>query len=700
MVINVGLLVHHKINLQNSVDMAAYYGAMKQSEVMNAIAHINYQIRQSYKLLTWRYRVLGTAGVMHITQDGKDAHPVIKGDQGGGDIGRGVRGGTIAGGTDYEGISPDGSLRDYYERPAFCVAFRPFNEIPSGENTCREPAGQTIPALRRPPIIAGFIGAAHTAQRVTDLANLSQQHRCQYVGPYNYAMLGKFIVSYNLDQGAKKMLIYKLANGLSHKTDNFSDLEGGDAIEGIRKTLEGNLTVANREGMQPSDMQMYNGLGHADCRQTSTDTEARPPKWLSEVAIFPRASYKMCRWSGGSIFDVRNIDEPPDNIVNVFEVPAELRGIIDYLKNYISPPGTGRYAQLAPSLGVEKNPWCMAYVGVRAETTPALPFSLGAVKLKAVAFAKPFGGRIGPWYGKTWPRSAEESQGNGEATRSDPRTPVRCPLGNRASCSVQGQDAVTTVNYSRFPGDRWGMMSRAVHGQYGKSVLDMGNPSFNIWRGIETEPSSRGGDWDILSWDAAGPETKMRKLEIAAVAPDIFDLTYYSIEPEFYKNYYKDRLEKFLQKYPVSSDYVPRMDIGSKAGSLVGFSIRNQIATVARLRNTSANQYGIDFNSKLPYMLADAAAETGDYFAKVLTSWVPPNDIMTYDFKPDEKFGKCGSQAAADVPVPGSCEGRGGRAGYSVKLISSDYLLDNQEVGGTGSSTDRIKNLPPPEFYQ
>ena len=58
MSLNVALVVHDKINLQNSVDIAAYYGAMKQAEMMNAIAHINYQIRQSWKLLVWRYRVL------------------------------------------------------------------------------------------------------------------------------------------------------------------------------------------------------------------------------------------------------------------------------------------------------------------------------------------------------------------------------------------------------------------------------------------------------------------------------------------------------------------------------------------------------------------------------------------------------------------------------------------------------------------
>ena len=39
MAINIGLVVHDKINLQNSVDLAAYYAASKQAEVLNVIAH-------------------------------------------------------------------------------------------------------------------------------------------------------------------------------------------------------------------------------------------------------------------------------------------------------------------------------------------------------------------------------------------------------------------------------------------------------------------------------------------------------------------------------------------------------------------------------------------------------------------------------------------------------------------------------------
>ncbi|HVK61361.1 MAG TPA: Tad domain-containing protein, partial [Bdellovibrionales bacterium] len=62
MVVNIGMAVHDKINLQNAVDLGTYYAAQRQAEILNEIAHINYQIRQDYKLLVWRYRVLGMLG--------------------------------------------------------------------------------------------------------------------------------------------------------------------------------------------------------------------------------------------------------------------------------------------------------------------------------------------------------------------------------------------------------------------------------------------------------------------------------------------------------------------------------------------------------------------------------------------------------------------------------------------------------------
>ncbi len=68
MAINVALVVHDKINVQNATDLAAYYAAQRQAEMLNVIAHTNYQIRQSWKLLNWRYYVLGTMGMQKSKQ--------------------------------------------------------------------------------------------------------------------------------------------------------------------------------------------------------------------------------------------------------------------------------------------------------------------------------------------------------------------------------------------------------------------------------------------------------------------------------------------------------------------------------------------------------------------------------------------------------------------------------------------------------
>ncbi|NJL25350.1 MAG: hypothetical protein HC902_09335 [Calothrix sp. SM1_5_4] len=65
------------------------------------------------------------------------------------------------------------------------------------------------------------------------------------------------------------------------------------------------------------------------------------------------------------------------------------------------------------SIGVEKNPWYMPYMGVKAQVAPRqifFPFG-DSVELVARAFAKPFGGRIGPWYQSKWDRGAQSSTG-------------------------------------------------------------------------------------------------------------------------------------------------------------------------------------------------------------------------------------------------------------------------------------------------
>ena len=62
MVMGVGLIVHHKINAQNSVDIGAIYAAQKQAETLSVLSHLNYQLWQNYKLFSYRYNFLGNIG--------------------------------------------------------------------------------------------------------------------------------------------------------------------------------------------------------------------------------------------------------------------------------------------------------------------------------------------------------------------------------------------------------------------------------------------------------------------------------------------------------------------------------------------------------------------------------------------------------------------------------------------------------------
>lgn len=691
MVINVGLLVHHKINLQNSVDLAAYYGAMKQAEVMNAIGHVNYQIRQSYKLLTWRYRVLGTAGVFPQPNAGTSAfdpggHPVAKN----GDLDNGVRGGSILPGEDYDGINQNpASLLDFYWRPAFCVTFQPFVEVPPRESTCQAPYGQKIDALRKPPIIASFIGASHAALQATILANASMQRNCEFSGPVNYLMLGKYLVAYQIDQADRKRLLYHLANGLSQSEQDFRDLEGDQGRRGIEQTLRKNLTLENKRSL---NFEIFNSLGSSSCGLRGGQDQ--PPKWLAEVMIFPRSSYKVCRYdASGSTYEAVSIDTPPP----LTGVAAQLSSQIAYINQMVTG-GTGTPTVYRHSLGVEKNPWCMAYVGVQAETEPELPFSLGKIKLKARAFAKPFGARIGPWYGKRYPRQVQgESDSGSNANQIDRRLPIRCVNGNFSGCVASGaaNDEATTVNYSRFPGDRFGLASRMVHADYSKSIFDLGKPSYTFWDDIDRFSNARGGEWDILAFKAGNPVAgKFRDLEISAVAPDVFDLTYYSIDPDFHKNYYKDRLERYLSRYPLPDPRgVVRMDIGSRKGS-EGFSIRNQMDIVRKIGNSSSsNTYGINASQKFKYLVSG-----GQNFAHTLTGWISNQELENYEFDKD-RFGNCAAPTLDSAPAPGSCI-RGGRTGYSVKLVSSDYLVDSHRLGGEGSPQEKLLNPPPDTFVK
>lgn len=704
MVINVGLLVHHKINLQNSVDLAAYYGAMRQAEGMNAIAHTNYQIRQSWKLLTWRYRGIGAAG--EIDSQGQ-AQPFLK-----------EKPGNYASGADSDSPA-GGKWADFYDAPAFCITYVPFRPMPVDENTCRwQASGTPVKLFRSPAIIAGFIGFSHAVKSATDALISKAVERCKIVGPYNYMMLGKFVVAFNIDQADRMALINKISRSMSEKGDDFTDIEGNSVKDGVKATLEKNLTYANKASYT---FDVYNSLGQDGCNAASVSSNA-PARWLNRINIMPGFKYIDTDCTREEIQGVQKElvgGQPlPGGTGPQFYYEGILKQEIDSISPFIGPRQDPDNLNNL-SLGVEKNPWCMSYVGVKATAKPSIPFTpFGTITLKARAFAKPFGGRVGPWFYKKWPRGYE-STGSARSEQTDERVPKRVKDPGQI-----GDISDRYVNYSRFVGDPNGLASKLVYSRsakaiysldkewggdrdewkqkvktkedaYGEAAVDDGNsPNFSHWDHLPYFSGS-GGSGDILAWNGSA-STPMRALEMASILPDAFDYAYYSIEPDFYNNYYLKLKNGLLaKKGGLDNGATLRPDIGYHAGggSLETFSVKDQ----TRFVRSGAGSYPLgplEIQSKLTYLSLD--------WRHALTGWA---DQSLEDYRLDlTRFGKClfpsdvDSQPALNPPTSGNCAS-GGTTGYSVKLVSPDYLKKTDlQLGGDNAGTGPLYNPPKDDF--
>lgn len=688
MVINVGLLVHHKINLQNSVDLAAYYGAAKQAENLNALGHMNYQIRQSWKLLAWRYRMLGSAGEFSYNPYKKD--------------GSGLRTAEAL-----DRVSDEPTMNAYQEVPPFCITYIPFDPMPKDENTCKDMARKSKINLFRTPRVFGFLQITKTMASVTEMLRNRALERCEQFGSFNYLMLGKFVVAFQVDQRDRMEVINELSDKMSESTEDFYDLDGDHVRMGMETTFKNNLTSPNRSAI--TSFNVYNSLGAAKCK--STKDASRPVKWLSPVKIYPGFTYidTQCDAQGAG---------------GIGPVAKELSGAAESLPTHML---TGGFAdgitELARmigynsnlndtfnfSMGVEKNPWCVAYVGASAETQPVIPFSpFGGVKLKARAFFKPFGGRIGPWYKNSWSYRDMDTQFSDGNTVVDPLLPPRPTDVGSITGSVMDPNLMKTraANYSRYVGDPIGLKSAQAIGYYSKSIYELSPqwkaggaqyqpgtaytgmaPSFRNWDALPFGYTDTTGD--ILAWDApSDAPTGMRQLELSAIVPNAFDIAYYSIEPDFYHNYYTRMRDGFIAKVGTRVIKQFRPDIGYHKGYTRGeyklseFSVKDQIAEVEKMRDED-----LPVKSVFHYTVTD--------WKNLLTGW---GNIGFKDYSLNAKtFGNCTTEPLAGVPNPGNCV-VGGSTGYSVKMVSSDWLNSELQLGGENTGKNKILNPPPDDF--
>jgi hypothetical protein len=696
MIVNVGLLVHHKINLQNSVDLAAYYGAMRQAEMMNAIGHVNYQIRQSWKLLTYRMQAFGTAGAVN-TNPYKPGPP-----------------------EQFINVSDIAHEED----TAFCSAYSPVTTVNSTENYCQSPGGITIPlpgvpVLGPANIFVTFQGAIAAA--ATALKNAAVKSCSSSMGG-NIRQVAEFIGTYKIDARNRKRLLIGLANELSAEEPN--DIDAASIKEGVFKTLYKNLTRQNQDslkskfrmdgsgsGSPQANFKFVNSLSLPGCGNEGGPDA--PPKWLAEKFVFPvqRAVDANCTAAGSIQLRGENINIDPSappsaNLIQLLAGDTrKAQEIMSFV--YEAESADPKLQLYRTTAGFEKNPWCLAYIGVSATTTPKIPFTpLGDVTMKATAYAKPFGGRIGPWYSKFWdPDAATSRETTAQADMVDKILPIRVkpdqPITTFDPTTLTSEHRLT-MNSSRYVGDQIGFLSKMTMGEFQKAIyknqsISQGGLGIDLnWfgSGMQEDWDTKSGNGDPLAWNEINNSApQIRTTEIAAVAPDQFDTTFYSIDPDFYNNY----LSRIEAGYNGKFQFLLRGDLGSRMQGSIDekrFSIRNQIET---LKASSPNS--VDWNGKLTYYLNE--------FAQVLTGWqqtTPDNYALD-----QTRFGKC--EPGAEVQqsedpkfyTMGSCKA-GGRTGYSVKLVDGKFLSNvvngstkEYELGGPGVFGS-VKNPPPSGF--
>ena len=677
MMINIGLVVHDKINLQNSVDLAAVYAAQRQAEVLNAMAHVNYQIRQSYKLLAWRYFVLGNIGANEgsggrrslsrpINFSNSDAHCPNLGNSG--------RFGPCP---QQETHRVDNAyavcmVHPYWERNVsqvsdhFCQS-RPF----TGSGQIQRPKATYHNSVQANNTIV--LGGDGLDEVVVDAALRAIDKSCRGNSRLNWFMASFFLHSFRVDQHRRKLLIYQLFKDVLSQN---KDIEGKDILEGVSKTIQKNLTSSN--------FLSFNPINNIDFRTSSEGKDFG--EYFEWNQIYPVLFYLFSGENSSNNngdqrlcdYQLRPTFEPPDGIGPEFD-----HFLLSSVEAYTNP-ATDPMHSFYLSSGFYKSSLEEFYITLSAEIENYrnqifFPGARG-LTLKATAYAKPFGALFGP--------------------RND-HDPL-LPQNNNYTGSISDLLSENLPNHSLFPGDILGL----IRGTIQKNWIDHIRPQrgYNgrtfinyslLLSTIDSLVFSRSSSSQSI--EDQNLRSPIRRLEELAIAPDQFDLTYYTILTDYMTTLYP-KLRVHL------GDDIPG-DLGfyeeEKVADIEGNRWVNNVKTWQDLQRDHATYlpscYGATYggeNFRLNFItgqtqcVAQARRDQIPISYKIgdanhlLTSWHPEREsgyrIGACDLRGTHKIEFQDPLFFADDPdkepykaIPQGCF-TGGRSGFSVKLIHSD----------------------------
>lgn len=575
MVINVGMVVHDKINLQNSVDLAAIYAAQKQAEVMDAMAHINYQMRQSYKLFAWRYLVLGNSGGFVEPTISRPYGPTA---------GKGVMNILNKSSVASRSLCPNAgrgclntecNLADTARRwqcpYAVCTIHPLFHTQWYDDNThiCQNyklaSSERSLPPVTPTTGILPTVSVLVGNDKVRSLRKRLKKN-CSDVGYQNWLVATSMYLSFLKAQRERKLFI---ENTLFNRLKNSIDIDDKPIGEGVRKTILKNLTYVNYRGFTSSDppdpklsftiVQSQAGGSPAPVgSSTSFDTfyqwdEIAPiPSYVQNTQdITGSPGDTFCETTVQSIFQC----DPRDSNLHFKPTNSEvMTATMNRIVTHKPDREPITWCEILKSIWRNPQERVLGFykkqnnvhLGVRVEVDIPyegqlfFPFftlpgrAPAPMTLKAVAYAKPFGASFGPSDPKT----------------QDPRVPRAGP-----------EFFMLFPNYSRFPGDPLGLTDERVQWAWNflftEGVISGGNymreksknqgRTFNNYSDLPNNMDSY-RDSMVLQQRLVSSTAKatkvgleaseifnkqMRVYEEMAIAPDKFDRTYYTILPNY-----------------------------------------------------------------------------------------------------------------------------------------------------------------------
>lgn len=422
-VINVGLFVKAKINLQNAVDAAAYSGAAVQSRQLTDIAYLNWEMRNVYKEWMFKYYVLGNLSTNGVKNPGSS----------------GNNNKVNPGGMDYT-VGPAGS-EDRINIPSVCVFYEGQSDI------CSVYEITGLPRLSSP----GFSNIDELASSIIDSLSIQKSKQCSERSKANFIIATNWTYGTGLNQDDEKQLSTIAPQIAANRPGSWP------------KSMELALRIRNLEyivNTPPQTQGVCLNPGVSDnCAQTidSLTTAHKPHNERTVKAFYSayrnlgndfdsemRNSFTLTEippleFRTDSTFSLSNVLIPESGSArSKYYLDLKL-GIVNYAIFYTMMSSTSSRAPRPGGVpedascymtkmgipvpgypfGFDKSNQVMTYYAVKGTAKfEGLfnPFGK-AITLTAYAAAKPMGGRIGPKIFDTWSGTGNEVTSRVDANR-------------------------------------------------------------------------------------------------------------------------------------------------------------------------------------------------------------------------------------------------------------------------------------------